>query len=263
MGTNVLSQTLKGFAPISLTQLNAQASFLSRIDTKYIMDEVTFAEVLKDLEKDFFVLSINDKPVQEYSSIYMDTEDYFFYNQHQNKEPSRTKIRTREYIDSKIAFFEYKQKENKVTRKFRYQFDLDHHGKMSPESTKFFEGIYQSVYGTTPEGIFPSLETKYNRLTLCSKDSAERLTIDFNIRLNDLRNEGKEEFALKNVVIIESKSDRTDGVSATIMENHGIPQAKACSKYGLGLVYQGVAKETSVFDNTVKRMDKIMSEGQD
>lgn len=262
MGTNVIDQTLKGFAPISLTQLNAQASFLSRIDTKYVMDEVTFTEVLKDLEKDFFVLSINGKPVQEYSSIYMDSEDYFFYNQHQGREKSRTKIRTREYIDSKIAFFEYKQKENKVTRKFRYQFDLAEHGKMSPESNKFFEGIFQSIYGGDVPTIFPSLETKYNRLTLCSKDSAERLTIDFNIRLKDLRDDSKELFPLENVVIIESKSDRTDGLSTKIIESHGVNKAKACSKYGLGLVYHGVAKETSVFDHTVSAMNEIMKDAQ-
>jgi hypothetical protein len=42
----------------------------------------------------------------------MDTEDYLFYNQHQKKEKSRTKVRTRYYIDSNLAFFEYKQKDN-------------------------------------------------------------------------------------------------------------------------------------------------------
>jgi hypothetical protein len=42
----------------------------------------------------------------------MDTPNYFFYNQHENQEKSRTKIRTRHYVDSDLAFFEYKQKEN-------------------------------------------------------------------------------------------------------------------------------------------------------
>jgi len=42
----------------------------------------------------------------------MDTQDYLFYNQHQDKEESRTKIRTRLYKDSNLAFFEYKQKED-------------------------------------------------------------------------------------------------------------------------------------------------------
>jgi hypothetical protein len=42
----------------------------------------------------------------------MDSEDYNFYNQHQNKDKSRTKIRTRLYKDSDMAFFEYKQNQN-------------------------------------------------------------------------------------------------------------------------------------------------------
>jgi hypothetical protein len=57
----------------------------------------------------------------------MDTPDYFFYNQHQNKEKSRTKIRTRLYKDSNLAFFEYKQKENGITRKYRYEFPSKEH----------------------------------------------------------------------------------------------------------------------------------------
>gem|GEM_PF-3302082 len=44
----------------------------------------------------------------------MDSDDYFFYRQHINKKEnkSRTKLRTRIYLNSNIAFSEYKQKEN-------------------------------------------------------------------------------------------------------------------------------------------------------
>ena len=61
----------------------------------------------------------------------MDTQDHLFYNQHQNGEKSRTKIRTRLYLDSNLAFFEYKQKQDGVTRKFRYQFPVEEHGNMT------------------------------------------------------------------------------------------------------------------------------------
>ena len=69
----------------------------------------------------------------------MDTEDYHFYNQHQTREKARTKIRTRLYKDSDLAFFEYKQKENGITRKFRYEFPSDEHGIMTKGKTRFFE----------------------------------------------------------------------------------------------------------------------------
>ncbi|MDP3381196.1 MAG: VTC domain-containing protein [bacterium] len=45
-----------------------------------------------------------------YDNIYMDSDEYLFYNQHQDKKNSRTKVRTRYYLDSNTAYFEYKQK---------------------------------------------------------------------------------------------------------------------------------------------------------
>ena len=163
----------------------------------------------------------------------MDTEDYEFYKQHQNKEKSRTKVRTRLYVDSDLAFFEYKQKEKGVTRKFRYQFPSEEHGTMTKGKRRFFEGLYSSFYGTLPEKkISPALRSEYSRLTLCSKDSGERVTIDFKIKLSGLRDHN-EKVKLNNVAIVESKSMSLDGVSHKIMEKHGIKKAKSCSKYCL------------------------------
>ena len=76
----------------------------------------------------------------------MDTQDYLFYYQHQNKEKSRVKIRTRNYQDSHLAFFEFKQKTNGITRKFRYQIPGDEHGIMTKEAKGFFKGVYMSFY---------------------------------------------------------------------------------------------------------------------
>jgi hypothetical protein len=100
----------------------------------------------------------------------MDTADYFFYNQHQDKHNSRTKIRTRFYEDARLAFFEYKQKENGITRKFRYQFPYEEHGTMTKGKKRFFEGVWQSVYeGKKVPEISPAINTKYKRITLVSK----------------------------------------------------------------------------------------------
>lgn len=259
--TTDFNQRLKSFAPISLTQLNAQASFLDRIDVKYLMSEQDFEKVLADLEENFYLLEINGKSIFEYKSVYLDTEDYDFYYQHQHKEKNRTKVRTRLYVDSDIAFFEYKQKQDKVTRKFRYQMDVAGHGKMTEESQKFFEGVYQSMYGTSPKKeITPALETHYNRLTFCSKSNDERVTVDFNIRLKDVRNKKAKELKLSNLVILESKSTSKKCPSQKIMEKHDIKEASSCSKYSLGIVYTGHTTEHSVFDKTIKQIAKISEE---
>lgn len=253
-----LNSTLKFFNQISLSQLNSQASFLDRIDTKYLLTEEEFKNVLKDLEQEFYVLEIKEKSIFEYESIYMDSENYGFYYQHQNGEKNRTKVRTRNYLDSKIAFFEYKQKQNWITRKFRYQFnDLNEHGEMNNESNKFFEWVYQSFYSKTPEKIFPALATKYQRITFCSKSNDERVTVDFDIRLEDLRNKWKDIISLNNLVILESKSMSKDGKSAQIMKKYDIKRAGSCSKYGLWLCYQDIVPDTSRFKTTMRKIEKI------
>ncbi|USN58376.1 MAG: polyphosphate polymerase domain-containing protein [Candidatus Peribacteria bacterium] len=252
--------TISGFKPISLSEMNAQASFLDRIDTKYLVSEKEFAQVLEKLQEDFYVLDIGGKNVFSYDSVYMDTDEYLFYKQHQNKEATRTKVRTRLYVESNLAFFEYKQKENGTTRKFRYEFPSEEHGKMTKGKKRFFEGVYMSFYGQLPGKISPTLSSKYSRLTLCAKDSGERLTVDFNIRLKDLRKEGAKKVELNNVVIIESKSTASSCRSHEIMEEMGIKKAKSCSKYCLGLIYNEVHPFPGVFEETIEKLESLRNE---
>lgn len=53
-----LEDSLKVFAPISLSQLNASVSFLKRIDTKYLVHVKDLTKIVEELEKDYFVLDI-------------------------------------------------------------------------------------------------------------------------------------------------------------------------------------------------------------
>ena len=249
---------LVNFSPLTLSELNAKASYLKRIDRKFLVTASQFKEILWDLKEDFQVLEIVWNRVFSYDNIYMDTEDYLFYNQHQTKEKSRTKIRTRLYTDSNLAFFEYKQKENWVTRKFRYEFEPKEHGIMTKGKTRFFEWVWQSMYeGVKAPKITPAIKTKYKRITLVSKDGSERLTIDFDIKTNDLRDKDSKEVDLKNLVIIESKSLNKECSSCKIIESHGIKQAKSCSKYSLWVVYAGLAKKFDTFASTMEKIKEI------
>ena len=86
MSKSDFKSNLKNFAPMTLTELNARASYLKRIDTKFLLTKEEFIEMLHFLEKDFQVLEIAGNRVFSYDNIYMDTPDYFFYNQHQDKQ---------------------------------------------------------------------------------------------------------------------------------------------------------------------------------
>ena len=253
---------LNNFSPITLTELNATASYLKRIDRKFLLTWKQFSEVLEELKENFQILEIAGKKIFSYDNVYMDTDDYFFYNQHEWKEKARTKVRTRLYKDSDLAFFEYKQKENGVTSKYRYEFPSEEHGKMTKGKKRFFEGVWQSMYDSTVKTpkIFPAIKTKYKRITLVDRLWGERLTIDFDIRTLDLRDDDASETNLKNLVIIESKSLETECKSLEIMEKHWFQQAKSCSKYSLWVVYSGLAKKYDTFKATMKEIESIKND---
>lgn len=252
---------LQKFWTISLTELNATASYLKRIDTKYLLNGKQFSEILEELKKDFIVLEIKWRKIFSYDNVYMDTEDYLFYTQHQDKVKKRTKVRTRYYIDSNLAFFEYKQKNKWVTSKYRYEFPSEEHGFMTKGKKRFFEWVWQSMYDNTKAPkISPSIKTKYKRITLVSKTGSERLTIDFDVRTFDLRDPKSKEVNLKNLVIIESKSLDKDCISSKIMAKHNLKKAKSCSKYSLWVVYSWIAKKYDTFQNTMEEIKKIRQE---
>jgi len=258
---SALLHKLSWFSSINLTELNATASYLKRIDRKFLLTEKQFFEVLKWLSWDFKALEIDGKRTFLYDNVYMDTDEYLFYNQHENKIPNRTKIRTRHYTDAwDLAFFEYKQKENGITKKFRYQFPASEHGTMTKWKKRFFEWVYQSLYNEKTPDISPSMRTRYNRLTLVHKDGLERLTIDFNIYIKDLRTKWARGKNLKNLVIIESKSMWKKCKSVEIIESYSIERAKSCSKYSLGIVYSGLAKKWTKFQDTMDRIREIRLE---
>jgi len=259
--STITKKEVKDFEKITLDELNQTSSYLKRIDRKFLVTASQLKDILKDITKDFKVLEIAGKRIFSYDNVYMDTEDYLFYNQHQNKLNKRTKIRTRLYVDSDLAFFEFKQKENWVTQKYRYSFPTEEHGTMTKGKKRFYEGVWQAMYdGEKAPTITPAIRTKYKRITLVSKDGSERLTIDFAIKTENLRNPNQNEIDLKNLVIIESKSLNQDCASCKIIEKHGIKQAHSCSKYSLWVIYSGLAEKYDTFKDTMEEIKNIRLE---
>ena len=202
-----LFQTLKNFQTIDLDQLNASVKFMERIENKYIVDTNQLKEFLQKAHKNYYILQIHNKIIFSYQNVYMDTEDYFFYHEHEHKKHKRIKLRTRQYVDSQQAFFEYKQREGDLVRKFRYECPIDHHGTMTEEAHRFYaELVTQFNKDHKKTLVTPSISTNYQRITLCSKNSDERITIDFNLELVDLRNPKSKQKKFTHFAIIENKS---------------------------------------------------------
>lgn len=255
---NELVAILKDFPKINLDQLNASAKFMERMENKYIVDNDQLQQFFKKAHKKYYILQIKENVVFSYQNVYMDTKDYFFYHEHEHKKNKRVKLRTRQYVDSNIAFFEYKQREGDLVRKFRYQCPVIEHGKMTKDAERFYaELVTQFNKDYTKSAITPAISTNYKRITLCSKNSDERVTIDFNLELGDLRDPKSKIKKFNHFAIIENKSSHKKATSHHILKELGIKPAKSCSKYCLGVYYFNKAASRKTFEKTVKHIENM------
>ncbi len=253
-----LQAQLNEYTTISLDQLNASMSFLERIEAKYLLNLKQLDKVLAALQDKFYVLSINDVSIFTYDNIYMDTKDYLFYKMHEQAEAQRLKVRTRHYVDSgNLVYFEMKLKEGNLLRKFRYPCGIEGHGEMTKDAVRFYTSIAQSLglsYAKQP--LSPSMQTRCKRITLCSKKSDERITIDLDVEINDLRDDKATWKKFSNIAIVESKSRSEKCESAKLMKKLHIKEAGGCSKYCLGIYYFGRMISHEKFQDTIDFIDK-------
>ena len=256
MTNDTLFNVLKDFSPISLDQLNASMSLMERVEKKYLITLQDLWKIMKELKDSYFILSIKNNSIFVYDNTYMDTDDFIFFHQHEKNLKSRVKVRTRQYVDSNIAFFEFKQKDGDLIRKSRFDMPVGESKEMTNNGRSFYQNMCTSLeLPYTHANLKPKLRTLYKRITLCSKKNDERITIDFDVKLQDITEKGKELISLWPVAIIETKSSHKKCQSHTIFSKLNSKPAKWCSKYCLGIVYSGLVPETKHFKNTMKFID--------
>ena len=187
---------LNRFSPIYLEQLG-KASLMDRTETKYIFHRNQILNILPALENDYRVLEIKGQRICSYRTVYYDTADFNFFQQHQKGSGQRWKIRQRTYLDSQTNFLEVKFKDNrKRTRKSRVEaeFNLDH----ILDNEKAF--LSANAPSSQVE-LDPKLEVSYTRTTLVNNDGQERVTLDSQLCFSD----GKNSRDLDGLMIAEIK----------------------------------------------------------
>ncbi len=256
MTNDTLFNVLKDFSPISLDQLNASMSLMERVEKKYLITLQDLWKIMKELKDSYFILSIKNNSIFVYDNTYMDTDGLIFFHQHENNLKSRVKVRTRQYVDSNIAFFEFKQKDGDLIRKSRFDMPVWESKEMTNNGKSFYQNMCTSLdLPYTHANLKPKLRTLYKRITLCSKKNDERITIDFDVKLQDITEKGKELISMWPVAIIETKSSHKKCQSHTILSKLKYTAARWCSKYCLGIVYSWLVAETKHFKNTMKFID--------
>jgi len=223
-----LEQAVQQFEGIDLAGLNA-VKLMNRIDTKTYFSKDLLYPLLEQLSKDYYLLDIKGERIAFYKNLYYDTPQLGFYTAHHNRKGNRYKIRYRQYVSSKLTFFEVKFKSNK--------------GRTIKERIKIPDIAYtikdtakDLLEDTTPllaKNLTPSIHIDFNRITFANRDLTERATIDLGLSFkSDLKSH-----VYDDLVICEIKQSSFNSQSLILkaLSNLNIPP-KRISKYCIGIL---------------------------
>lgn len=244
-----LAPLIENFDPISLDNMD-NVRLLNRIDSKYLVHISRLPDLLNNLKSDYFVLSIQNKRIFRYQTLYYDTKDSEMFMDHHNGKNNRYKIRIRDYMETNCQFLEIKHRNNKGrTIKERIQNDCDQ-GIMSFLGKKFISD--NSPYNA--EQLENKMYTNFSRITLVNKCIHERVTIDFNLVFEN----AAKHVPLPSVCIIELKYNRCNSGSCLgrILKEHKI-RPVSLSKYCVGTVMLDKTKKANRFKPILNHLKKL------
>lgn len=244
-------QYLDDFESMGLDELDS-LNFSDRRDTKSIFPNTIIPQLIDKLTTLYKILEVNGTRIFHYESLYLDTPDLKFYNDHHRNKARRHKIRFRRYVDHGSSFFEIKTKNGKGrSSKTR----IPTNGDFSVLSNTLKDVIRESA-GTDPDILFPSLQVMVHRITLLHKDGSEKVTLDFNVQFStDGRKRG-----LKDLVIAEVKQVKynADSDFFKIQRQFGIYPI-SISKYCVGVASLNDSVKTNRFKASLMRINKIVN----
>jgi hypothetical protein len=221
-----INKSLSSFESVNLKQLDS-VELQNRIDTKYILDQHQLLQLLEGIRGDQYVLEIDQNRIFNYKTIYYDTPDFQFYKDHHNGCVNRIKVRSREYVESHLCYYEIKRKLfGTRTDKQRKRIDF------------LFESIPEEAYNLiqykrlNQKPLEKKLTNYFKRITLTNKSFTERITIDFDICFENPAHS----VCLPEVVIIEVKQGKANVYSNTIQQLKQLRiHQSSFSKYAVGI----------------------------
>ena len=195
-----ISLYLNWFKTVSLDEIE-EIKLMNRIDVKYILSLEQAEKLFKDLSEEYDVLEIASQKLGQYHTLYYDTHDLKMFHAHITGRYPRFKIRERSYSQNGIHFLEVKHKTlNGRTSKNRLQ--LNDNADLTDEANR-------ELVSNTPfqmEELHPTLNNRFNRVTLINKARTERLTFDFNLAFKS--SDGEETPVYEKTVVMELKQDK-------------------------------------------------------
>lgn len=195
----MLVDLLTRFEPITLEEMKS-IKLMNRIDTKFVTTRDRLMLLLELAQGEYRVQQTKDERNIPYRTIYWDTHDFDMYRVHQTGHCGRQKLRFRTYVNSDLQFMEVKTKNNKGrTKKKRLQVDdMD----LSAADKLAFLKQYLRYEADT---LQPAIQNEFRRITLVNRAKTERLTIDNELRFNNLISGQSRDMG--DLIIIELKRD--------------------------------------------------------
>lgn len=223
-----IADLLKGFEPVSLDGITC-VRYMNRVDTKYLFAVSRLPELLQNIMPLYMTLEIDRQREFSYKTVYFDTPELLFYNQHVTGKLNRAKVRIRTYETNGLTFLEVKQKSNKgrtcKSRMEKEPGDMNH----IQQSREFLTELISANAGILKAVV----NTGFTRITLVNLVNAERITIDYNISWNNMKGDCVE---MPFLAIAEIKSEKSTSLSPFFQElKHLGIRSTGFSKYAMGM----------------------------
>ncbi|MFL7794198.1 MAG: polyphosphate polymerase domain-containing protein, partial [Anaerolineae bacterium] len=222
----------------------------SAVPTKYLLNEDQLSRVLARLVGHYRMLEIDGRRLHNYQTLYFDTQGLTLYQQHHNGWRNRYKVRERVYADSDLAFLEIKQKTNtdttiKSCRRTQ---------ALSSQLPRNAPPFLRRHYPYRVEELEAKLFNVFQRITLVSTHSVERLTVDVGLQFswNGVC------VPLTGIAIAEVKQDGFSMDSEFIrqMRAEGV-RATSFSKYCIGVSMLYPEVKHNRFKPQLRQIDKL------
>jgi len=226
---SILSSLIAEFESISLAGLEeTKAQLLTREESKHLMTLQQCRDLVQALAGSYRVLEIQGMRIGRYETMYYDTPLFLSYTQHHNGKSNRYKLRLRYYDSSGETYLEVKKKTNKgSTEKRRIKTSWSLAGFL-PDQAEFLHTALPYDF----QAFHPVIMTVYNRITLVSACSLERITFDLAISFHD----GQHLISYPDLVIAEIKYEKGAKNSPALHALHAMGiRKRAFSKYCIGV----------------------------
>ena len=237
--------------PITLDEMSS-VKLMNRIDTKYVLTRAQLRAILMRIRDAYYAQEVEGNRLSPYSTVYYDTPELTRYLIHHDRHLVHDKVRVRTYVDSHRTFCEVKHKNNKGrTKKKRIEVEPIPNILDNPEAVAFL--AEKQPYPI--DSLSPHLVTIFDRFTLVNYDKTERLTIDCNLRFENLRNGSTA--SMDNLAVMELKQDgRAHSLLKDVLFDLRIRPFKV-SKYCIGTCMTRPDVKPNRFKKKLRRIEKL------